>query len=446
MARVVFDSKFESYDLELLLLYHLCFHERKIDLLTKSHPMLFASPDIAKAVELLRELGPTKQDFVSMTVEMNRKYGHKDVAPWDKFIEPGYQYAAEHSDAWGIHAELRDLLFRRLAMSRLERMGNLVEHGKPSDEEESGSLFSETTELLLLQDRLLGERKYSTEEVARMVAERINTTGDLVVTGFDFLNQRLAGLTRRTLSSLLALPGHYKSSFLDALAYETIRRTGEKVLIISLEDPTEERIKRVAANHFDLSLADMRFKKIKVSQEDILKMLKIDLGENLVVYDPRDVVTPEQAAVMIGDVKPSLVVVDHIQNFQLHDMVEGLIRASWHLETAAIRHNCHCIVASQVADKRVMSREDTRIHAGDAQWTSALRQKSAEMFALMYDYQLHPNPFTQEILEFTILKSRFASAVGSLKLQIKPDKGRICGTFQHDFTVPIVDPLQGGRR
>jgi replicative DNA helicase len=427
MARVVIDTKFESYDLELLFLFHLCFHERKYDLLLKTYPNLFAVEDLKKAFEILVELGPTKQDMISMSVEMAKRYGVKTTAPWDKFLDPAYQYSAEHTDPWGIHAELRDLLFKRLATERLQRMANLVEHGKPSDAEKDGSLFTETTELLLLQDRLLGERKYSSEDVARMVAERINTTGDLVVTGFKFLNDRIAGLTRRTISSILALPGHYKSSFLDALAYETLMVSNEKILIVSLEDPVEERIKRIVANRMDLSLSDMRFKKIQVPQKDILQMLKIDFGDRLYVYDPRDIVTPEQAAIAIGDVKPALCVIDHIQNFQMQDMVEGLIRASWHIETAAIRHNCHCIVASQVADKRVMSREDTRIHAGDAQWTSALRQKSAEMFSLMYQYQLTANIFQKNTLQMSILKSRFAGAVGNMVLQIDPDKGRVLG-------------------
>ena len=432
MAKVEIES-FQSFDHELIMLYHLCNHEKRQNLLAHVYPTLFYHKDIRGAVEILKSLPPEQQNSVAMIFEIHKINGIKETEPWDEFFTTEYQHTAEKVSPYGLLSRLKEFLFKRLANERLVRMANLVEQGRSYAEQYDTTLFAETTELLLLQDKLLGERKRTTEQVARLVAERINTQGDLVITGFDFLNRRISGLTRRTLSSLLALPGHYKSSFCDALMYETIKSTSEVGLIISLEDPIEERVKRIVANRLDISLSDMRFKKVIVPEADILAILKIELGERLIIYDPRDVLTPAAAAAAISDVKPGFCIVDHIQNFELENMVEGLIKAAWYLETAAIRNNCHVLVTSQVSDKKVMMREDVDILASDAQWTSALRQKSSEMFSLLYQYQFTRNMFQMDKLKFSILKSRYALAIGSMILQINPDRGRILGPFAESF-------------
>ena len=429
MAIVISDRDNRDLGLEQALLYHLMKSPQRDELLTVCYPTLFTHDETKNLFSVIKELHVSNDGVgvLSVAMKMEEKFKMNRESTLDLFNRGLLPIIADGEEPEEILYHLKQLLFRRIAFERLTRMASIVDSGIAVMGEEGGNLYEEATKLLLAENRLTGRKRQTVEEIAKSVAERINTTADIVRTGFGFINKRTGGLTRRHISSLLAMPGHCKSLFSDALMYATLKDSNSVGLIISLEDPVEERYKRIVANRLGISLADMRFKRVQVPQADILQVLKIELGGRLHIIDTRHILKPEEAAVAISDIKPSLAIVDHIQNFQLNDMVQGLISAARILEVASMRNDCHTMVCSQVPDKRVSQRDDPQPQAQDVQWTSALRQKSAEMFSLYYQYQDTQHILQQEILQFKILKARYAAAIGSFTLRIDPDKGQIKG-------------------
>jgi replicative DNA helicase len=424
MAIVYSERENRDLGLEHSLLYHLIKNERRHTILTWCYPALFSNDETKAIFKVIKELGD-QASLLSVAMKMEEKHQKNRQETFSLFSHGIVPALAEGETPEDVIHQLKLLLFKRLAFDRLFRMANLIENGKPSAEEDSGNLYDETSKLLLAENRLVRNRRSSVDEIAKAIAERINTTSDVIRTGFTFINKRTGGLTRRHISSLLAAPGHGKSLFSDALMYETLRTNNEVGLVISLEDPVEERFKRIVANRLDISLADMRFKKVIIPEADILHILKVELGGRLHMVDTRQVIRPDEAAIAISDIKPQLVVVDYIQSFQLPDMIQGLIEAARILEVAAMRNDCHILVCSQVPDKDIAKRDNPQPGASDVQWTSAIRQKSAEMFSLYYQYQDTTNFIQQNILSFKILKARYAAAIGTIQLEINPDKGRI---------------------
>ena len=318
---------------------------------------------------------------------------------------------------------LKELLFRRLTVDRAEKIISLVE--TEPIETLTRSTYQEANKIITLDRKLLKNESRSLESIARDTADKINTNKDTVQTGLSFINQRFGGLTRKSISSVLARPKHLKSTFGDSLISGTVASTNNRGVIISLEDPTEERIKRIIASRLNISLKAMRFKKIIVDPEDIINILSVTMKNRLFIYDVKDVLTPEDATAVINDVKPDIVLIDHIQKFDMQDMVIGIIRAVKAIEVAAIRNNCHVCITSQVSDKKIYGREDQSPQASDAQWTSALYQSSSEMMGLYYKYQVTKDSFIQDILEISVLASRYSDAVGKMHLRIDADKAFI---------------------
>ncbi len=426
MAKISSETDFSSIHLEHILLYHLVTKDNKSELLTKCFPALFFDEKNKGMFKIIQDYHGGA-DIFTVAARMHELYGMPSSQVSDMFFDRDFSYIADNAPFESVLRRLKELLFKRLAFQRLERMSNIVESGKadPADEQ-NGNLYDEASKLLLAENRLLRRERNTVEKIAAITADRINNPSDIVRTSFEFIDRRTGGLTRRAISSLLAMPGHMKSTFTDALMYSALRTSNEVGLIISLEDPIEERVKRIVANRLDVSLADMRFKRVNVPQSEILQILKIELGGRLHLIDTRDLSTPEEAATAINDIKPNIAVVDHIQNFNMKgEMVSGLINAATVIEVAAMRNNSHVLITSQVNDKRLATRDDPSPEAADVQWTSALRQKSAEMFSLFYQYQISRNFVQQNLLQFKILKSRYANAVSNMILKIDADKGRI---------------------
>jgi replicative DNA helicase len=276
------------------------------------------------------------------------------------------------------------------------------------------------------------KKRFSAEVVARLTAEKINSMKDLVLTGLPFIDKRLNGLTRKSISSLIAKPKHLKSTLVDFMVSTSVEKYNTVGLILSLEDPIEERVKRICASRLEVSLEDMRFKRVSVSEVDILNIFKHNFKNRLYIYDKKDVLTPDDAAMIINEIKPDLVVIDYIQKFVMDDMVLGIIRAVNTLESVAIQNNSNIMVLSQVSDKKIVGREDQAPTASDAQWSSAMYQSSSEMFGLYYPHVHTKNPFDMNILEFNILASRYAHVSGKFKIKVNPDKGFIGDEITHE--------------
>jgi replicative DNA helicase len=322
------------------------------------------------------------------------------------------------------------MLFRRETLDRLKEMAIVIEKANPK--ECRLEIVHKANKIQVLEHRLLRRNSVSVESMAERTSEQVNSGASIIQTGFPFINSRLRGLTRRQVSSLLAMPGHMKSSFTDCLLSRTVEFNPVKALIISLEDPTEERVKRIVSSRLNLSLKDMRFGKVKLSAKDIERVFKVHLNSRLTIYDTRDVLTPDDAVAAINDVKADLVLIDHIQEFDMPDMVIGLIRAVRSLKAAASRNNCHILITSQVPDKQFGNREKKDPTPADAQWTSALRQASSEMFSLRYPHQDTHNEFDAYMLNFNIIKSRYADAVSRMTLEINPDQANIIREIPKD--------------
>lgn len=425
MAIITLDRELRNLELEQLLLHILVFDEQRQKVISKTYPALFSSDEFKNVFKVIKSLNGNC-DLMTVAVLMEQWYNKDRNSTLSLlYSDPIIEYWKHKYEPFTVLRQLKDLLFRRMIFERGKNIIQAAEHS--SFDAISKDILNETNKILTLDRKLLKNEKTSFSKIAEETASKINTTGDIVETGFDFLNIRLSGLTRKTISSLLARPKHFKSSFCDSLISTTVETRKLIGLIISLEDPVEERVKRIIAPRLGLSLTDMRFKRVTVDSADIEKVFTYNLHSKLHIFDVKDVLTPEDAVGIMYDIKPDLVIIDHIQKFEMQDMVIGIIRAVKAIETAAIRLNCNVLITSQVSDKKMAYREDQTPNASDAQWTSVLYQSSAEMFSLYYQFQIDNNPFIADQLQLKILASRYAHAVGSIRLQINPDKAHVIG-------------------
>ena len=418
----------EDKTLEFVLIYHLVKSASRKRLLSKCFPSLFTDKDIRIIFSTIKELDSKGMEVSSFSVSNILAERHKKDRNYLIFLfDESYKAIANEIDPDSAIDELKRLLYKRLSCNVINNLIDAVEQST-----EKSGVIAETNKLIALEASLLNKRLDSIEDLAKLTSERINTTDDIIITGFPFLNKRIGGLTRKGLSGLLARPSHGKSTLSGSLMYETVRTTNNVGLFISLEDPAEEIIKRMVAQSLHKSLIDMRFKKITIPHSDILYVMKNTLGGRLHVVDTRHVLTPEDAASVISDVKPTFVVVDYLQNFRMDDMIQGIIKALQILDVAANRNNCHILVCSQVPDKQIFGREDPYPTASDTMWTSALYQKSAELFSLYYQYADTRNQFQINTLGFRILKNKFSSKLDDIQLNIDTHYGQIIGEFGYE--------------
>ena len=417
------DELHSDTSLEWSLIYHLCTASDKKILLTKCFPALFTHPELKEVYSVIKELdkyGAEVSPF-SVSNRLTEKYKRDRGFLMFAFNETFIAIASGIPPSGAI-AELKALLYKRLVNGKfLPRIRELAESGE--------RISSEVNKMFIAEASLLSKKLSSVDELAELTSNRVNSDDDTVMTGFRFLNKRMGGLTKKGLSGLLARPSHCKSTLSGALMYETIRTTNNVGLFISLEDPAEEIVKRMVAQATGKSLEDMRFKRVQVPHDEIVHVLKNVLGGRLYVVDTKHVLTPEDAAGVIADIKPTIVVVDYLQNFKMDDMVLGCIKALQILDVASNRNNCHIMVCSQVPDKQMTGREDPFPLASDTMWTSALYQKANEMFSMYYQYQDSRNPVQRKTLGFRILKAKLSGQLGDITLNIDPEHGRVIGEY-----------------
>lgn len=420
MARVITDYNYVDLPVEQILLIHfVCTPDIK-DLIKEVFPTCFVDERHQRIFAILRDFLKKDPDHFIIDVVL-REIKEKEKMTNEESANFFFGDLFSKKDSLDVHwciKRLKILLCKRLELQRINRLAAAIDNDEINIEVEAHKL-------LILRRKLLSPRRPDAQELARNTANRINSETDTIRTSFKFLNDRLHGLTRPGVSSILAKPKHYKSSFVDGLIAGSVERFKYRGAIVSLEDPTEERIKRIIAPRLGYSLSDMRFKRVKIKAEEIEKVFHACFGNNLFFVDTREITKPEEAISFLNDVKPDIAAVDHVQKFEMSDMVQGLIQAVRGLEVAAARNNGHYVITSQVDDKKSQFRDDKTPQAQDAQWTSALRQSSTEMFSLYYQYQDTKNPFQKEWLKLTILASRYADAIGTIDLRINPDKAQI---------------------
>lgn len=430
----------QLYDVEAehILLDELLISPQRKELQTRCFPSLFYTPANREVFDVIKELGDNA-DLFSVSREITRRHVEKargidaqlEYALTLDFLKtsPEASYWRGRYDPFRIIRYLKELLYRRLAQKRAQNILQIVSNDKITTVDQK--IYQQVEKLMVLGKTLIRTDRNTIDEIAQRTADRVNSQYDIIKTGFKFINSRMMGLTRRQISSLLAFPKHLKSTFTDQLISTTVEQGEYRGLIVSLEDPVEERVKRICARILGISLADMRFKKVRLEKEDIVNIFKVVLKDKLFIVDVRDILTPEHAVAAIADIKPDIAAVDHIQKFQLQDIVIGLIQAVKSLEVAAIQNDCHILITSQVSDKKIQGRKDTKQRlkptASDAQWTSALYQSSSEMFSLYWHYQVTQNYFEKHLLEFDILACRYADAVGGVVLEIDADKSLFKG-------------------
>lgn len=436
MEHSLFDSEAEQ-----ILLDELLYSEKRHEVISLCFPSMFYSQATREIFEVIKELGKDANLF-SVTRELSRRHAEK-VRGIDSRLEyelvldqlkakPDEAYWRGRYEPINLVRYLKELLYRRLAQKRAQNILQIVSSERAANIDRS--IYQQVEKLMILGKTLIRTDRNSMDDIAQRTSDRVNSQYDIIRTGFEFINDKMMGLTRRQVSSLLAYPKHLKSSFADQLVSTTVEKGDYRGLIISLEDPAEERVKRICARILGISLEDMRFKRVRLEREDILKVFKVVLKGQLHILDVRDVLTAEQAATAISDIKPDLAAIDHLQKFQLQDIVIGLIHAVKALEVAAAQNDCHIFITSQVSDKKIQGRDIKRSSAkslkptaSDAQWTSALYQSSSEMFILYWPYQLTHNIFERHLLYFDIVASRYADAVGEYILEIDADKSNFKG-------------------
>jgi replicative DNA helicase len=244
--------------------------------------------------------------------------------------------------------------------------------------------------------------------------------------GQKYIDDRIYGLTRGAVSGILAKPKHMKSTLTDAWMASAVEN-GARGLICSLEDPVEERVKRIVASKLRLSLKAMRFRQITLDVADIKRVFTSLLSDNLLIYDKRYVSTPEEVVQAINYVKPDIVLVDHIQKFIMADMILGIKNAIDLMEKSALQNNCHIILTSQVADKEFKFRKEPNPKSSDSMYNSSLYQSATELFGLYYKHVDTNNSYDKRLLELEILECRFSGERGKMILRVEPDFAQVQG-------------------
>ena len=254
----------------------------------------------------------------------------------------------------------------------------------------------------------------------------INSKDEYVPTAFYKLNEMIGGWTKSDISSIGGKSGHNKTTFAIYDAVQSIiSGFCTKVVYFSVDEPGEMIARRVIANLMNISLADMRNKKVQLDSNEVEKTLKTILKDRLIIID--NLFTAEAIQQAILDIKPERSIIDHIQEFDYgHEGISDqkvMVASKFLKEAARITHS-NVTIISQVRDKLVDERFEDKIpRPHDFLYASDLRRKSREQCVVYWEYKDSQRDIDFQFFDLIVWKSTY-SGTGRLKFLINPDLAR----------------------
>lgn len=255
----------------------------------------------------------------------------------------------------------------------------------------------------------------------------VNSPNEYIKTAFPLLNDLVGGFSRKALTSIGGKSGQNKTTWSLYNGTEILKKgIISKLLFISADEPGEMIARRVIAKETDISLSDMRSKKVRLNYDEITKAMKTIYGDRLIILD--NVRTPELIQQAILDYKADQTIVDHIQELTFADndgiSEQGITYSLKLFKEAAVKTSSNVIILSQVRDKVIDERfEDKVPRPHDFYYASTMRQKSREQFVVYWKFKDTEDELDKPFFDLILWKSTY-SATGRVKFFIDPDHAR----------------------
>lgn len=224
------------------------------------------------------------------------------------------------------------------------------------------------------------------------------------------IDSALGGLERQTLTILAARPSMGKT----ALAWQIARNvaaSGQKVIFFSLEMSDVNLWGRAACPLIESTWRDVRAGKLTKQQKDDLLAKSFDLAttydDKLIVMDGQQ--TTETLWRIVGEIRPDLVVADHLRLFKDRSDSEvkrmGLITER--LKDCAKAYNVPVLLAAQL-NRSLESRTDRRPTLADMRDSGEIEENADVVLMLYRDsyYKQVAFSHSKDITELWIRKFR----------------------------------------
>lgn len=297
-----------------------------------------------------------------------------------------------------------------------------------------GNIISAAKGIVKVHDMLHGRMQGGRDQLSE-TKDLINNTDEYISTSSQVLNAHIGGWTRGYVATVIAKSGHTKSSWIDFdTVHSLLTNKIKSSAIISPEEISTTRWRRIIAMVFKIPTSMMRQKTVQVTDDHIKKIREL-LKDKLVIYD--QVTKYKDVLDLMSTLKNDKIVVDHMQSIEypgnrdyLSNMI-GNIPGLVDFEKRKAKHGRQVIInLSQVGDKEIQ-RSDRLSKAPryyDAYGSSVLYQASREFIALYYpfrDYEDNPmiwgaTPPSINDIRLSIEKSSF-SKLGKVNLHFDPE-------------------------
>ena len=327
-------------------------------------------------------------------------------------------------------ARLKQLYFYRTAKKIQEKADRAMKENKIK------KVVGLTSEVERLYSRLF-LRAESKDFFASSV-DMANNEREYIKTPYRKLNNIIGGWTNKGLSCIGAKSSHNKTTFsVHMITNELKLGYLDRALIISMDEPGEMIARRIIASEMNISLSDMRDKKVKLSKKDVMDAMKI-FGKRLIIID--DIFTPDEIYEAMMDIKASQTLIDHIQEPAFDEGMSdaSITRLLTLIKHAAVKTNTQVLALSQVRDKTINERADKVPRSHDFYYSSTIRQKSREQLVLYWRYVDTLENAHFNTLEIYPYKSTYSRIGKPIRLYYEPDYARFSDQFYDRDLLPSL--------
>lgn len=327
------------------------------------------------------------------------------------------------------YSYLHTYAFARFVEDRLENM----KYWNSYPGEYNAAIIASAKAIPKIHDILKGKtgsRQSQLEETMQMV----NSTEEYISTSSTELNRNIGGFTRGYVATLIAKSGHGKSSWTDYNVVHTLlKKKIASVVIISPEESSITRWRRIIAMLCDIPTTQMRQKSARITKEHIDRVSDL-LQDRLKIYD--NVFKYKDIIDLMQSVKCDKIVLDHMQAIEYPGTGDFMARMIGNIpglidteKKIAKQKNNVILNLSQVNDKDIQ-RSDRLIKAPrywDAYGSSVLYQASREFLALWYPVKdeeegsMVTGKWTINDMIMNVEKASFGGT-GKINLHFDPDK------------------------
>jgi len=412
----IFSEEIERAVLSALWLYG----EKREPFIMKLIPRLFDKlffiPAHKEVFSAIRELYPDRIDLLSISFRVHRSI------PAYKVTEILNAENASLAQLNNYVNYLKTLTFRRYAQT----LGQDIQIAAAQDD--VNTIMSKTRGITRIYDAL------HYRESEDFFLKAIESTGnDFIPTAFKALNAHLGGFSRKEISSIGGKSGHQKTAWCIDNSLSLIKSNiVNKIHYVSAEHPGDIIATRVIAREFNIPYHDIILKRVTLDKKECYSTLKRAYGQRFLITDTA--FTIRQVIDAIRSNPADQHIIDHIQELSYvnNDMVHGISELLIELKQPAREQNANILVISQVKDKDINDRPDSKIpRSSDFYNSSRVRQESRQQLVIYWKYcdtfEFDPQD-TKELEEqfhsalIVVCKSTYGK-LGRVQFRISPEVG-----------------------